>query len=202
MINLVYMKNYKLEFVNNVGKAGVGAADFEIFFKRGLKILAGESHLKDLMQGGEVVLTLVDDATIQKINCDYRGKNEPTDVVSLSYIEDEIKKHQNLSKSKSRVVSKGLASASLRVAPPSGAFYWLGHSLCECLVGEIFISEDTAIRQAREHKKTLKQELQFLFTHGLLHIFGYDHQKLNERRVMFDLQDEILQTKSWREITG
>ncbi len=68
------------------------------------------------------------------------------------------------------------------------------------LVGEIFISLDTAKRQAREHKKTLLQELQFLFVHGLLHIFGYDHEAAAERKVMFGLQDEVLGTTIWREI--
>ncbi|HLG25744.1 MAG TPA: rRNA maturation RNase YbeY [Candidatus Gracilibacteria bacterium] len=68
------------------------------------------------------------------------------------------------------------------------------------LVGEIFISLDTARRQAAEHKKTLVQELQFLFVHGVLHIFGYDHEKTAERKIMFDLQDKILGTKMWRKI--
>lgn len=68
------------------------------------------------------------------------------------------------------------------------------------LIGEIAISIPTAKKQAREHHKTLAQEVQFLFVHGLLHIFGYDHEETNDRREMFDLQDEILQTKSWRKI--
>jgi probable rRNA maturation factor len=70
----------------------------------------------------------------------------------------------------------------------------------ENLIGEIAISLETARKQAKEHQKTLKQELQFLFVHGLLHIFGYDHEKTADRKEMFDLQDEILGTKMWREI--
>lgn len=66
------------------------------------------------------------------------------------------------------------------------------------LVGEIFISLDTAIRQAQEHHKTVMEELEFLFIHGVLHIFGYDHEEPQERKIMFDLQDEILETASWR----
>ena len=66
------------------------------------------------------------------------------------------------------------------------------------LVGEVIISVDTAKKQAREHGKTLLQEMQFLFVHGVLHVFGYDHEEPGERKVMFDLQDTIIGNKSWR----
>ncbi len=67
-------------------------------------------------------------------------------------------------------------------------------------IGEIVISVPTAKKQAKEHKKTLGQELSFLFLHGLLHVFGFDHIKKKERQVMFDLQDEIVGDDSWRAI--
>ena len=70
----------------------------------------------------------------------------------------------------------------------------------ENLIGEIVISLPTACKQARDHRKTLTQELQFLFVHGLLHIFGYDHEKPSERKIMFDLQDNILGTQMWRKL--
>lgn len=70
----------------------------------------------------------------------------------------------------------------------------------ENLIGEIAISLPTAKKQAKEHRKTLKQEVQFLFIHGLLHVFGYDHELADERKVMFDLQDEIWGTNEWRAI--
>jgi probable rRNA maturation factor len=68
------------------------------------------------------------------------------------------------------------------------------------VVGEIVISVPAAKRQAKDHGKTLNQELQFLFLHGLLHVFGFDHIKKNERRTMFDVQDTIVGDKSWRAI--
>ncbi len=68
----------------------------------------------------------------------------------------------------------------------------------ENLLGEIAISLPTAQKQAKEHKKSLKEEVQFLFIHGLLHVFGYDHEQLDERKVMFDLQDEIWGSNEWR----
>ena len=63
----------------------------------------------------------------------------------------------------------------------------------DSLTGEIIISIDTAKKQAEEHKHSLKEELKFLFAHGLLHIFGYDHLKAAERKSMFELQDQVLE---------
>lgn len=68
------------------------------------------------------------------------------------------------------------------------------------VIGEIVISYPRAKKQAKDHKKTLHEELQFLFLHGFLHVFGFDHIKKNERKIMFDLQDKIIGNKSWREI--
>lgn len=46
----------------------------------------------------------------------------------------------------------------------------------EEMLGEIYISIDTAKRQAKELKHSLKYELQFLFVHGVLHLLGYTHE--------------------------
>ena len=60
------------------------------------------------------------------------------------------------------------------------------------LLGEIFISIDTAKKQAQEFKRTQSDELLFLFVHGLLHVFGYDHMKKAEREEMFARHGEIM----------
>lgn len=44
------------------------------------------------------------------------------------------------------------------------------------IAGDIFISIDTANRQAKEKKHSLKKELSILFVHGLLHCFGFEHK--------------------------
>ncbi|MDD3383214.1 MAG: rRNA maturation RNase YbeY [Bacilli bacterium] len=60
-------------------------------------------------------------------------------------------------------------------------------------LGDIIISIDTARRQANEFSHSLKREICFLYLHGLLHLLGYDHTKsLKDEKIMFDLQDEIL----------
>ncbi len=59
-------------------------------------------------------------------------------------------------------------------------------------LGDIFISVEAVRSQAKEYGHSLRREVCFLFTHGLLHLLGYDHMNKEEEAVMFSLQDEIL----------
>lgn len=59
-------------------------------------------------------------------------------------------------------------------------------------LGDIFISIDKAKEQAQEYGHSFEREVCFLFTHGLLHILGFDHLTEAEEKEMFGLQDEIL----------
>lgn len=61
-------------------------------------------------------------------------------------------------------------------------------------LGDIFISVDHAKKQAEEYGHSIDREMSFLFTHGLLHLLGYDHMNLDDERKMFALQDRILET--------
>lgn len=59
-------------------------------------------------------------------------------------------------------------------------------------LGDLFLNIDYAARQAKEYGHSLKREVGFLFCHGLLHCLGYDHMKPEDEKVMFALQNEIL----------
>jgi probable rRNA maturation factor len=48
-----------------------------------------------------------------------------------------------------------------------------GENTC---LGQIIISVERAESQAHELNQTVVDELKFLFTHGLLHLLGYDHE--------------------------
>ena len=59
-------------------------------------------------------------------------------------------------------------------------------------LGEIFICVDKVYLQAKEYGHSNEREFAFLLCHGLLHLHGYDHLTKEDEKVMFDLQDEIL----------
>lgn len=64
-----------------------------------------------------------------------------------------------------------------------------GENTC---LGQIIISVERAEEQAKELNQTLVEELKFLFTHGLLHLLGYDHEKPEDEKVMLEKAYKIL----------
>ena len=64
------------------------------------------------------------------------------------------------------------------------------------ILGDIVLCPDYAAAQAHEAGRTLDEELQFLTTHGTLHLIGFDHDTPEEFAAMFALQDELLER--WR----
>jgi len=98
----------------------------------------------------ELSLTLTTDRAIRRLNRDFRGIDEPTDVLSFSQIEQAGAKPPDPSSVKNR---PGLP------------------------VGDVVISIDTALRQAREFHVTPSSRLRRLLVHGFLHLIGYDHER-------------------------
>lgn len=60
------------------------------------------------------------------------------------------------------------------------------------LLGDIYISYEKAIEQAKMYNHSIKREIFFLATHGILHLLGYDHMEEDEEKVMFDKQNKLL----------
>ncbi|MFV0394575.1 MAG: rRNA maturation RNase YbeY [Coprobacillaceae bacterium] len=63
--------------------------------------------------------------------------------------------------------------------------------LPRCL-GDIFISVEKAELQAKDYGHSMEREMCFLFTHGLLHLLGYDHMEEDEEKEMIAMQKKIL----------
>ena len=64
------------------------------------------------------------------------------------------------------------------------------------MLGDIYICIPQMKRQAEEYKHSEKRELSFLVVHGLLHLLGYDHMNPEDEKIMFDLQELILNGKN------
>ena len=58
--------------------------------------------------------------------------------------------------------------------------------------GEIFISVETARRQARVQRTSLGEELQLYLLHGLLHLHGFDDREAAARARMQKVQELFL----------
>lgn len=52
------------------------------------------------------------------------------------------------------------------------------------LLGDVVISTDTAARDAAEAAVSFESELYFLLLHGILHLFGYDHERGTEQQAL------------------
>jgi probable rRNA maturation factor len=60
-------------------------------------------------------------------------------------------------------------------------------------LGDVVISIDTAKRQAKEHGRTLSDELALYLAHGLLHLLGYDHERgPADARKMAQMEEKLL----------
>ena len=113
----------------------------------------------------ELYIELVDDEQSQQLNCDYRGKDKPTNVLSFPGIEPD-----------------DLPSAFLEASkggPP-------------VLLGDLMIADNVVIREASEQQKTIENHLSHLVVHGVLHLLGYDHIEDEEAEEMEALEREIL----------
>ena len=127
-----------------------------------LDLMKTAFSLLGISKNYEVDVNIVDEATIQEINRDYRHIDRVTDVISFAFEDDDS--------------SLGHINA---IDIP-------------IMLGEIFICLPRAKEQAKEIGNTLERELMFLFVHGLLHLLGYDHMKKEDEEVMFPLQEKII----------
>src|SRR4029077_15797372 len=62
--------------------------------------------------------------------------------------------------------------------------------------GEVFISVETARRDAREFGNSLVRELKLYIVHGLLHLHGFDDQAPSEADKMKVAQEKIFRACS------
>ena len=106
----------------------------------------------------ELSLSVVTDRAIRALNRTYRGIDSATDVLSFSQIEQA-----------------GVAPANTPRTNSAGL-----------MLGDVVISIDTALRQARELRVTPASRMRRLLIHGFLHLIGYDHERsASEARRMF-----------------
>lgn len=113
----------------------------------------------------ELSILLTGDHRMRQLNSYYRYRSRPTDVLSFAQ------------------TAEGEASITLgpdEYRPPDAD-----------LIGDVVISLETAVRQAREMRQNLSKRLRTLLVHGVLHLIGYDHERSADAKLMFDYQDKL-----------
>ncbi len=151
--------------------------DFETGFdykKLLKKVVAKSIELENCPYECEVNITFTDDNGIRVLNRDFRGLDVPTDVLSFPMAEYTVP-----------------ADFSMREEDGAVASYFNPES-GELLLGDIVISLERADEQAKQYGHSLKREVCFLTAHSMLHLMGYDHMEEEDRKVMEDKQEEIL----------
>ena len=58
------------------------------------------------------------------------------------------------------------------------------------MLGDIVVSLDAAMRDAKRLGETLDKTIDRLLVHGLLHLLGYDHEKSEEEARRMDEETE------------
>ncbi len=59
-------------------------------------------------------------------------------------------------------------------------------------LGDVLISFETIAREAREQERGVKNHATHMIVHSVLHLLGYDHEKLDEQEEMEGLEIDIL----------
>ncbi len=113
----------------------------------------------------EISLLVTGQERIRELNREYRGKDQPTDVLSFSLSEQKEEEE-----------------STPFIGPPDGLIH----------LGEIIISYPQAIIQAHERGHSINKEMAILVVHGVLHILGYDHEKPDMKPAMEAKEKEIL----------
>jgi len=119
-----------------------------------------------------VVIEIVNDDEIKRINHEQRGKDASTDVLSFPTINYPDGK------------TAGACRPQLRreYDPDAGA----------CVLGDIIISMDHVRAQAMEYGHSVQRETGYLLTHGLFHLMGYDHMTDQDKPVMRAMEEKAL----------
>jgi probable rRNA maturation factor len=151
---------------------GLKAVEINILVDEGVEAGVEPAWLEDVAQRvlaaekatakTEVGIVVTGQEMVQQLNRNYRGQDEPTDVLAFS--------------------ARDEADGSRFILAPDG----LSH------LGEVIISYPQAAIQAEEHGHSLKKELTILLIHGLLHLLGYEHEEADAERKMQAREKELL----------
>lgn len=120
----------------------------------------------------ELSLVLTDNEGIREINRQFRKMDSATDVLSFPALEYGTPGDFSF-----------LEESPDAFNPDTG----------ELMLGDMMISVERVVSQAKEYGHSELREYAFLIVHSMLHLLGFDHMEEDERLVMEDYQRKILE---------
>lgn len=118
----------------------------------------------------EVSVLITDDMGISGINHEFRGIDNPTDVLSFPMQEFS---------------PPGWTPPDIRAVDPDTGLLPLG---------EIILSAERVGKQAYEYGQTQRRETAYLTVHSALHLLGYDHaDEADGKKLMREREKQIMQ---------
>ena len=117
----------------------------------------------------EVAIKLSDNAEVQMLNRDYRGKDKPTNILSFPQTPPD-----------------------LLVAIASSVSGGAAGDDSEAILGDMILAYETCIAEAGGKAISLADHVTHLIVHGTLHLLGYDHIEEEEAVHMEALEIDIL----------
>jgi probable rRNA maturation factor len=132
-----------------------------------------------------IMLTLLvtDDAGIREMNTQYRQQDKPTDVLSFPLLEKPL---ANAPADQLWSIQSDDEQPAQKtpdfVTPPDMIMN----------LGDIVMSWPTLVRQATEAGHSSLYELLYLFSHGVLHLVGYDDHTEAGYQAMVGIQEAVL----------
>lgn len=136
------------------------------------EIVAAAIETEQFPYEAEVNILLVSQEEMREINCEHRGIDQATDVLSFPMIAYE--NPGDFSQ---------IEQEEDNFNPDTG----------EALLGDIILCADKIKEQAEQFGHSQKREYAFLILHSILHLFGYDHMTEQEAAVMEEKQRKILE---------
>lgn len=115
---------------------------------------------------------LTDDEHIRAVNRDQRGIDAPTDVLSFPTV-------------------RYAAGHTARTSPHSLRREY-DPEVNACFLGDVLISCEHAVAQARQYGHSFQRELCYLLAHGFFHLCGYDHMLPGEQKEMRTMEEKSL----------
>lgn len=113
---------------------------------------------------GDVVIALIGDAAMRRLNRQFRGVDARTDVLSFPA---DVRRGADVGRDTPHRSGRAARSQGRRVTK----------SLEINHLGDIAIATGVAGRQAAQYGHALSTEVRLLALHGLLHLLGYDHDR-------------------------